>query len=229
MARFDRRGKPLTWGQRAKKMMADCPKLCEVAGLPPLSPVVVFFSALAMIDKHSALMSASARHKALIASADFVRSQNLDEAGAMQSIFDDFARQAADGELDYLTPLDLLKGAASRSNRAIEVGLSSVDIVLESLLSAIETTLPVGDLADEPPPPTPPPPPDEKYAVVIEGPGFSHDGNRYATLEIAQRAVRYLQCEIRGEDYVLDFNAKPFGITPPPEWRSATRIYIKEL
>lgn len=171
----------------------------------PLSPVVVFFSALATIDKHAVLISASSRHKALIESADFVRSRRLDEAAAMQSMIDDFALQAAEGQLDYLTPLDLLKGAACRSNRPIKVGLSSVGIVLDSLLSTIETTVPAEGLTDEPP--VAPPRPD-LYAVVIEGPGFRHDSNRYATIEIAQRAVRALECLIRGEDIVLEPNER---------------------
>jgi hypothetical protein len=68
-----------------------------------------------------------------------------------------------------------------------------------------------------------------KYAVVIEGPGFRDDSNRYETLEYAQSAVRWLECGIRGEKYVLEPDAKPFGISPPPEWRSATRVYIEEL
>jgi len=221
-------GNPLRFGQHAKKVLADCAELCEAAGLPPLSLIVVFFSALAMIDKHGILMSPSSRDKALTACANFVRSHALDDPQAMQSMIYDFERRAAAGDFDCVTPLDLLKESASRSNRAIKAGLSTVDVDLDALLSAIGTKIPSDDLKDEEQP-LGPPKLNPKYAVVIEGPGFRHDGNKYETFETAQRVVRRLECEIRGEEIVLEPNAKPFGVSHPPGWRSATRIYIEEL
>lgn len=195
-------------------------------GSLPLCPVVIFFSALAAVDKHAVLLSESSRHKALIASADAIRLQPADQTLALQWMTDDFALRASEGQLAYLTPLDLLKAAAAQSDRAIGIGLTSVGVALDSLLSSIETKIPAPDLSDEPPATLPQS--EEKYSVVIEGPGFRDDRNRYATLEVAQRAARALECLIRGEEIVLESDAPPFGISRPPHLQRATRVYITE-
>ncbi|MGB6986166.1 MAG: hypothetical protein WBD74_09370 [Candidatus Aquilonibacter sp.] len=218
---------PFLVGYRAMRIMGIRSAICEELDLQ-FCAAAVFFSALTEIDDAGQVVDADVRDQAFRLTAEQLRGSDLDSKFQLGKFYELLEAQVRAGEFDFVTPLALLKASAPIASAPLEAGFRGIGLSLDSILNRIEHALPAEKLADE----APPVPPREwppKYAVVIEGPGFRDTRNRYATLDKAQYVVELLEATLKGVEVAHKRPELSIFYSRPPEFKSATRVYVEEL
>lgn len=210
------------------RIMASCPAIGEESGLP-LCPAVVFFSALREVDDASQVVPADLRNLALALTTERLRTSDLDFKLELAKMTEFLEAQVDAGDIDFVTPLALLKASAAFDPGALQDSFRVVGLPLDILLRRIEQELPITKLADKPPGPIPTWPWPPEYAVVIEGPNFKDMRNRYTTLAEAEYAAEHLEGLFKGVAPTHKGPYQPIFVSRPPEFKRATKIYVKKL
>ena len=213
------------FGKRATRIMASCPEICQEVDLQ-FCPAAVFFSALHEIDDEAQIVPADVRRQALGLTAERLRG-NPDSQVQLAKMTELLESQVASGEVDFVTPIALLKASAAFDSRALEAGFHGVGLSIDVILNRIENDLPADKLADEPeifPRPERP-----KYTVVIEGAGFKDTRNRYPTLAKAEYAAEVLEAALKGVKATHKGPYESIMYSRPPEFKKTTRIYVEKL
>ncbi len=218
---------PFLVGYRAMRIMGIRSAICEEIGLQ-FCAAAVFFSALTEIDDAALVVPADVRDQAFRLTAEQLRGSDLDSKFQLGKFYELLEAQVRAGELDFVTPLALLKASASIASGPLQAGFHGVGLSLDGILNRIEHDLPADKLADVAPP-VPPRDGPPKYAVVIEGPGFRDTRNRYATLDKAQYVVEVLEAALKGVEVAHKRPELSIFYSRPPEFKSATRIYMEEI
>jgi hypothetical protein len=213
------------FGSKSIQTLANCAALSEGVGVA-LSPALVFFSALALIDPAGMVLAADTRDTALKLTARYLLAEPGQSEGPEQQIARLFAEVGAQTQ-GVVSPFDLLIASAAVAADAIDAGLARSGSSAPSVIELIRERFSEDALGDE----AASPPVDAvfKFAVVIEGPGFCDERNRYPTLEVAQRAVKAFDQLSRGESITHDRAGEGFFMIDPPRLKEATRIYVREL
>lgn len=215
------------FGERAMAIMASSLAICEEVSLP-LCPAIVFFSALNEIDDASQVVAADVSDRALRFTAQRLRASELDCKIQLAKMTETLEAQVNAGDLDFVTPVALLKASAALDSGVLEAAFRAVGLPLGAILTSIENELPSDKLADKPPaiPRTDWAP---KYAVVIEGPGFRDTRNRYPTLANAEFAAEFLDALLKGRELTREGPYPSVFVSRPPEFEKSTKIYVEKL
>jgi hypothetical protein len=188
----------------------------------PFSCATVFFSALQSLDPNHATMSEESWHAACRALPSLdIGSVDIDD---MLSAVINRATQ----EHRLVRPFDILLAAASTGESTVSLCLASVGDTIAGVLQRLTDLCAPEASTDEPPPMIAHDAP--RFALVVQGPDFYSAGNTYATFEEAQRACAHLRARVFGEEMPSFPNTVGYvTVFPPPRFRQATAIYIREL
>lgn len=207
--------------------MASCPAICEKVSLP-LCPAIVFFSALNEVDDAPQVVPTDLRSRALGSVAERLRASGADFKAQLVNMTQLLESWVHANEIDFVTPVALLQASLACDCGALEAGFRAVGLPLDIVLNRIERDLPAENLADKLPGPIPRLR-TAKYVVVIEGPGFRDERNRYPSRAKAKQAAELLNVLLKG---VAPTRKRPYqsvSVSRPPEFEKTTRIYVEEL
>ncbi len=206
--------------------MAACPTICNEVSLP-LCPGIVFFAALNELDDAPVVVPNDLRNHALGVTVERQRGTNTDFTLQLQKMTERLIESVSTGDLAFVTPVALLKASAACDRDALDAGFGSVGLRLDSVISRIERDVPADKLGDELPPVVPLAA--ANYAVVIEGPDFRDDRNRYPTLAMANRAAEAFESMLKGVAVSHEANEEVFFMTRPPQFERTTKIYVEPI
>jgi hypothetical protein len=207
-------------GTRAREVMGTVAANCQRYDVP-VSLEAIFLSAIETYDSSHEILR-EAQLQDLFAGLRGVTTP--DAQIEISPWFEGLTRE--DFATPYISLQDVIVSLATRigerlDNLLVTTGSTNVAAILQRVE---ETT---GNVADGPLPIEPQS--SLRYAVVISGPGFVHDSNRYDRIEVAEAAKHYFEGLLLGANLDNAGATISFGFHLPSTFYHATQIVIREL
>lgn len=206
-------------GTRAREVMGTVAANCQRYDVP-VSLEAIFFSAIETYDSSGEILM-EAQLEDL-----FTGLRGVTTADASNEISPWFEDLTCEGfTTPYISLQDVIFSVASRIGERLDNLLVITGTDVAAILQKVEET--TGNIADGPL--AIEPQSSLRYAVIISGPGFAHDSNRYDRMEVAEAAKHYFEGLLSGANVDNAGATISFGFHLPSQFYHATQIAIREL
>jgi hypothetical protein len=206
-------------GARAREVMGTVAANCQRYDVP-VSLEAIFLSAIETYDSSHEILREAQLQEIF---ADLRGVTTPDAQIEIGPWFESLTRE--DFATPYISLQDVIISLATRIGERLDKLLVTSGTDVAAILQRVEVTM--ESVVDGPLPIEPQS--SLRYAVVISGPGFVHDSNRYDRIEVAEAAKHYFEGLLLGANLDNAGATISFGFHLPSTFYHATQIVIREL